>query len=230
VVWIHGGGWLNGTREFTPETVPRLFEMVTDAGFAVASLDYRLAGEAVFPAQLDDVRTATGWLRSNAGQLGIDTDRIAVWGESAGGHLASLLALTAEPPDRPDCAVVFYAPSDLLSIASQTPGAEAMDPFDNPVSRMLGGPPDQLPDAARAASPTTYAHAQAPPMLLVHGDADTSVPIAQSQLLADRLREVGATVVFETVPGADHIFAGHPEPHDMVARAIEFTAQYLGTP
>src|SRR6478736_9837153 len=101
VVWIHGGAWLSGDRRYLPETLRpnQLFDALLAAGLAVASVDYRHAREAPFPAQLHDVKAALRYLRAHAGALGIDVTRVGAWGESAGGHLAALLALTAARTD-----------------------------------------------------------------------------------------------------------------------------------
>src|SRR6188768_351395 len=101
VVWIHGGAWLSGDRRYLPETLrpDQLFDALLAAGLAVATVDYRLAREAPFPAQLHDVKAALRYLRAFAAELGVDAGRAGVWGESAGGHLAALLALTAGRPD-----------------------------------------------------------------------------------------------------------------------------------
>jgi acetyl esterase/lipase len=232
VVWIHGGGWLTGTRRHTPETYPQMFVQLCDAGFAVATLDYRHSAEAVFPAQLEDVTAGLDWVMAHAAEFGVDASRLALWGESAGGHLATLLALTS-PPDLVKCAVPFYAPSDLTTLRAQTlavPDRREPPPPEpeSPEALLIGGPPTLIPEKARAASPITYAHPGAPPMLLLHGTADQVVPYQQSEELAARLAALGADVALEPVPGADHIFAGHPDPTALIARAIEFTAHQLG--
>ena len=99
VIWIHGGAWLFGTRQTTPDYWPAgfLFQAAIDAGLAVASIDYRHSREAPFPAQLHDAKAAIRYLRRFAGELGLDPERFGVWGESAGGHLAALVALVDDP-------------------------------------------------------------------------------------------------------------------------------------
>ncbi|MGW7072241.1 alpha/beta hydrolase fold domain-containing protein [Streptomyces sp. NPDC054855] len=206
VLFVHGGAWRRGrrddmgprTRDWTPGPLAR----IAAAGFAVACADYRLSGEAQFPAPLDDLRAALRWLGLRAAELGIDTARTVVWGESAGGHLASLLAL--DPAVGAAGAVIWYAPSDLT-----TPRG----PFDphsatTPEALLLGAAPASVPERARAASPVAQAHRDAPPFLLVHGEQDTMVPATHSEALAARLREAGAAVELRTVPGADHGWYG----------------------
>jgi acetyl esterase/lipase len=208
-----------------------MFPQLVDAGFAVAALDYRHSAEAIFPAQQHDVSAGLDWVIDRADELNVDATRLAVWGESAGGYLASLLALRSVP-GLVKCAVPFYAPSNFLTMRAQVlanpdrteepPPAE-----DSPEALLIGATPDADPETARAASPITYAHADAPPMLLLHGAADEVVPYAQSEELAARLSELGADVTLEPVPGAGHIFWGHPDPTQLIARAIEFTAHRL---
>src|SRR4051812_2613946 len=128
VLWIHGGAWRFGTnkRESPQLAYGRIGERILAAGYALARATYRLSGEAIFPAQLHDVKAAIRWLRHHAAGLGLDPGRFAVWGESAGGHLASLAALTAGDPalaghegivgvsDAVQAAIAWYAPSNLL--------------------------------------------------------------------------------------------------------------------
>lgn len=228
VVWIHGGAWLFGDRRYLPELWPtgELLSALIDRGYAVATIDYRHAKEAVFPAQLHDAKAAVRYLRHFADELGIDPDRLAVWGESAGGHLAALVGLVSGRPDLEgvdgvpgsDSAVAavvdWYGVSDVrtmpaLSAALATMAGEEAPAArgDEPIDLMLAGALDPAA-AARELSPVCHVSATAPPFLLVHGDADGLVPIAQSEQLRDRLLEAGADVTFHTVPGADHVFIG----------------------
>ncbi len=230
VLFLHGGGWRLGSRHSAgPSFVgSRPFEQLAAAGIAVASVDYRLSGEAVWPAQLHDVKAAVRWLRSRAEDLGVDPDRIAAWGESAGGHLAALLGLTGPELDgevgvtgAPStvCAVVaWYPPTHLASVPA--------DPAD-PTTRealLLGAAPADVPELAAQASPVTHAGPAAPPFLLLHGDADRLVPPRQSELLATTLTDVQ----FETLTGADHMWLGSPDAAAAaLARTTAFLTQHL---
>src|SRR3954454_2386521 len=137
VVWIHGGAWWEGDRRFPPGNWGRedhWFRMLTASGMAVATIDYRLAGESRYPAQLADAQAAIRFLRHQAGPLGIDPNRIGVSGESAGGHLAALVALTGDSPVAPTdrsvvgpsstvaAAVPMYPVTDLLAFGPDNPG------------------------------------------------------------------------------------------------------------
>ena len=237
VLFLHGGGWRMGSRHLAGPAFagahPTVFEQVAAGGIAVASADYRLSGEAQWPAQLHDAKAAVRWLRARAGELGIDGDRIAAWGESAGGHLAELLGLTADdpalegglgvtgPPSRVSAVVAWYAPSDLRAMATDT-GADPMDP-DTREARLLGAPPAAVPDTAAQASPVTHVSPGAPPFLLLHGAADRLVPCVQSERFHYALQAAGVAAELTVYPGADHMWAGPP---GTAQRALE---QTIGT-
>ncbi|WP_251059398.1 MULTISPECIES: alpha/beta hydrolase [unclassified Streptomyces] len=248
VVWIHGGGWLDGDRRYPPPTVPAalLHGSVLAAGLALVSIDYRHSLEAPFPAQLHDVKAAIRYVRAFAGILGIDPERIAVWGESAGGHLAALAGLVG--PGSPDgealegahgvgagdtgvlAVVDWYGVSDLAALAEHPmppmpPGVEFPDPY----TSLLGGTEADRPALARAASPVTYAAGyNPPPFLLIHGTQDGLVPYSQSEALAESLAGAGGEVTLRPVEGADHIFLGSPDIPRIVAESVAFLARHLG--
>ncbi|MEU1042959.1 alpha/beta hydrolase fold domain-containing protein [Streptomyces sp. NPDC005551] len=216
VVFVHGGAWRTGLRDDVGprfrDWVPGPFARLVRAGYAVACPDYRLSGEAVHPAQLDDITSALRWLHLRSGELGLDTGRTVVWGESAGGHLAALAALTAE--GHPGTATlrgcaVWYAPSDLTRLAEDHPAGryEATDPttFE---ALLIGSALADDPAAARAASPARRVTAGAPPFLVLHGTADTIVPFAQSERLVAALREAGVQADFRPVEGGEHLWVG----------------------
>ncbi|MBC6460667.1 alpha/beta hydrolase [Actinomadura sp. HBU206391] len=245
VIWIHGGAWLEGSnKHFSPAIAPgRIDDRLLDAGFAVALITYRFSGEAPFPAQLVDVKAAIRWLRHNAGELGLDPMRFAVWGESAGGHLASLACLTPgtrspgsrdDEPDGSDAVqagVVWYGPSNLLTMQAQSHPAATIDHDhpQSPESLLLGGPVPARPDEARRASPVNFVTPAAPPMLLVHGVEDVLVPAAQSEELYDALNAVGADVALRLVPNADHCFVG-ADLGPLVEDAVEFLRWSFSSP
>ncbi|MEV7172500.1 alpha/beta hydrolase [Streptomyces sp. NPDC093224] len=246
VVWIHGGGWLDGDRRYPPPTVPAelLHGSVLAAGLALVSVDYRHSLEAPFPAQLHDVKAAIRYVRAFAGELGIDPDRIGVWGESAGGHLAALAGLVGPDAsglegtegvgsgDTGVLAVVdWYGVSDLVSLAGHPmpalpPGVEFPDPY----VALLGASVADRPDLARAASPVTHAAgSNPPPFLLVHGTRDGLVPYSQSEALAAALEAAGGEVALRPVDGADHIFLGAPDITPIVHESVAFLAANLAS-
>ncbi|MGK5114145.1 MULTISPECIES: alpha/beta hydrolase fold domain-containing protein [unclassified Geodermatophilus] len=240
VVFLHGGGWRLGSRRAAGPAFPgsTLFEQVAAAGIAVASVDYRLSGEAVWPAQLHDAKAAVRWLRARAGELGVDGDRVAAWGESAGGHLAVLLGLTAGdallegelgltgPSSAVAAVAAWYPPTDLAGLPSDA-GADPTDPATRE-AQLLGAPAVTVPDIAAQASPVTHVSAAAPPSLLLHGEADRLIPCVQSERLAGALRAAGADVELHTYPGADHMWLGAPDAaRDAADRTIAFLQHHL---
>ncbi|MEP6562523.1 MAG: alpha/beta hydrolase [Nakamurella sp.] len=253
VVWIHGGAWMLGDRRYLPETLRpnQLFDELLAAGLAVATIDYRHAAEAAFPAQLHDAKAAVRYLRAHADVLGLDVSRIGVWGESAGGHLAALIGLTAPhsvregvdlegvdlegtvgvvgPSSAVDVVVDWYGVSDLTTQPRMTPPPEVAALL--PPELLL--PPEDLllvglDDAARAAaSPLVHVTADAPPFLLVHGTADWLVPYAQSETLATALEAAGVPVELVPVEGADHIVLGCADIDAVVRLSVDYLANTL---
>src|SRR4051794_23660975 len=145
----------------------------------MASMDYRLSGVAPFPAQLEDVRAAVRWLRANGAEYGVDTTSIALWGSSAGGHLAALAATTPhDPGDRVQAVVDGYGPTDFSRADAQgLPGGISHAAPDSPESELLGLPlPTAGAELLRATNPIAHITGAAPPFLILHGTADDLVP------------------------------------------------------
>lgn len=220
VIWIHGGAWVSGSKNATRAPA------VLGSGYVVASVDYRLAQVAPFPAQIHDCKAAVRFLRARADEFGIDADRIGVWGSSAGGHLAALLATSGDVSElegtvgdhldvssRVQAACDFYGPSDLVALVDETGIVGALA-----VGRLLGGPFVEREDLARLASPTTHVDFSDPPFLIVHGDADEIVPWDQSVRLHRVLAEAGVDASLWIVGRAGH--GGFPSIVDDVVRAF----------
>lgn len=197
VVWIHGETWRTGTKDDCPIT------WLTGEGYAVASLGYRLSSEATFPAQLDDCLAGLATIERDAEIWGIDRDRICVAGSAAGGHLAALVGLwneAAADQPLPHVAAVgaFAAPTHLTSLGP------AHDRSGSPASLLVGGPLPEFREAAQRASPLAHVAPDSPPVLLVHGRADTVVPPEQSVRLDAALRAAGGSSHLVMLDGVGH--------------------------
>jgi len=236
VVHVHGGGWRRGTR---PDPLPALgggfYQGLAASRIAVAAVDYRLSGEARYPAAVDDVRAAVAWVGSALPGYGVLPGPLVLWGDSAGGHLALLAALTGTGLDNTgldntgvdnrgvDGVVAWFPVTDLTTVG---------DPGD-PETRealFLGAPPSLVPDLAREASPLTHVHAGAPPVLLMHGDSDALVPADQSIRFAAALTAAGGTATLELVPGASHFWDGAADVPGIVARSAGFVRSLAPAP
>jgi acetyl esterase/lipase len=206
VVYLHGGGWESGDRRMALQ--PWLNPLLAGHGFVAVSVTYRLTDEAPFPAQIHDVKAAIRWLRAHAGEYGVDPARIGVWGDSAGAHLASLLALTDRVAALDGgCGTPGVSSAVQAVVARCTPTDFTDSPWveASPVLRKLfGGRPGAQGELRRLASPVCHAHPQAPPFLLVHGTEDELVPYRQATRLAEALRGHGTEVHLHTVPGGYH--------------------------
>ncbi|PFO06283.1 esterase [Bacillus sp. AFS076308] len=229
IVWLHGGGWRIGDRKLGPEFKVRFAER----GYAMASIEYRLSGEAIFPAQIHDVKAAIRWLRSVANEYGLDSKHIGLWGSSAGGHLAALAGTTGsgrledlklgnwEYFSDVQAVVDGYGPTDFLqmeeydnSTAASSDDPESIrlnavqrhtDP-DSPESQLLGAPIQTVPNLVREANPITYIDENIPPFLILHGLSDTAVPVHQSELLYQALIEHGNEAALCLIEGMGHAF------------------------
>ncbi|MCX6544527.1 MAG: alpha/beta hydrolase [Acidobacteria bacterium] len=227
VVWIHGGEFQKGSKA---QNVPL---WLLDEGYSVASINYRLSRQAVFPAQIEDCKAAVRWLRANAGQYGIDGERIAAWGESAGGHLAALLGTAGGAnafdvgdhlgvSSRVAVVIDFFGPTDFLQMdAHRLPGGLEHDSPDSPESRVIGGPIRENVEKVALANPVEYVSAEAPPFLIVHGDSDRLVPHHQSEMLAHALKAAGVPVTFYTVKGGGHGRFSDPAVPSLIRQFLE---------
>ena len=231
IVYIHGGAFRLGSKAQLPAV------SYLEKGYAVASLGYRFSQHAIFPAQLEDVKAAVRWLRANAGEYGIDPDRFAAWGQSAGSYLAILLGVTdgvtefevGENLDVSSAVQVVidnYGPTDFAQMdAHRLPDGQLHDPADSPESQLIGGALQENLEAVARANPITYVSAGDAPMLVVHGDADPLVPHHQSEILVEALEAVGVEVEFYTVAGGGHGRFTDPKVGELTEMALE---KYLG--
>jgi acetyl esterase/lipase len=229
VIWIHGGGWRKGSKSGAGPAIECL-----QHGYAVASVEYRLSGEAIFPAAIEDCKAAVSFLRLHAKKYNLDPDRFGVWGSSAGGHLVALLGTTSDVDDfdthpvtgqadaRVQAVCNWFGPTDFLRM-NDFPSTIDHDRADSPESKFIGGPIQQNQAKVRQANPITYVSPSDPPMLLVHGDQDALVAFNQSELLHQALTAAGVDSTLEKVSGGDHGFRrGTPSRAELVRRSIEF--------
>ena len=206
-VYMHGGAWESGSKE---DGIPAIC-YYAQHGFIAASIGYRLSGEAQYPTQIEDCKCAVRFLRANAAEYGIDPQRIGAMGVSSGGHVAALLALTGDKGPftakggwenvSSEVAAVcdLFGVSDFLQMPKKHI-PEAM----SATARFLGGTIDEVPARYIEASPVNYVHAGAPSFLLIHGDADSLVPMQQSEILRDVLKKAGVETTLHIVKGAAH--------------------------
>ncbi len=237
VVMIHGGGWHRGGR--FQMGLSRWAGYLAGGGMAVISIDYRLAPETQYPDSFQDCLDAIDWAVDHAGELGIDPDRIGLWGDSAGGHLALLVATSQTRPDfsgpglrnggeRLRTAVAWYPPTDLLDLHKSEKRARSGP---TTTGAFVGADPDDDPARWDEVSPQSQAHAQAPPSLILQGTRDLLVPHRQATRYADRLQALGAPHELHIVENAPHGFdrvAPGEEALTLIARSRSYLQEHLG--
>jgi acetyl esterase/lipase len=242
VIMVHGGGWVFGSRR---RQAPNLHAhnvvgRIVDAGYALAIIDYRLAREAKFPAQILDVRAAVRWLRVHAAGFNIDPTRFALWGESAGAHLVTMAAFATKDPeattgeshdvsDDVQAIVEWYGPANMADLlpaeASATVAAGSQETVygsEHPVVVAV----TNSRWSAEEMSPLTYVRADLPPIFIAHGRDDVQVPVEQSHKLVAALQQAGANVTYKETDG-DHVFVGSTEFDAVIDDSIAFLATAL---
>jgi alpha-L-fucosidase 2 len=211
VLWIHGGGWSGGTHHDMQRPM-----MLAAHGYLVLSVEYRLVGESIWPAQIEDCKLAVRWLRANAARYQVNPDRIGCWGESSGGHLAALMGVTGERPElegaggsagtssRVQAVVDFCGPTDVKGRSDIT-------------RKMAGGTYEEKPEVFKQMSPLANVTPKAAPFLIVQGDKDETVALFHAQLMTEALKQAKVPVELIVVKGGGHNFAvaaapGGPSP------------------
>ena len=222
ILYLHSGAWITGDRLGGPVI------RQASRGYAVASIDYRLAPQYTWPAQIEDCKTAVRWLRANAARYRLDPNRIGVFGTSAGGHLAAMLGTTSNHPEfeamelgnpqfssAVSAVVDLYGPTDLLQLQDQSlhcyPGLNGNEYY-MPPSLLLGCPVQECKDKAATANPITYVSAGDPPFLIMQGMLDCLVPWKQSQILYDALKQNGVDATLVLLPTAQHADSQFQQP------------------
>jgi acetyl esterase/lipase len=224
IVWIHGGGWRGGSKDYCP---PLLWSR---KGYAVASVNYRLSQVAKFPAQIEDCKAAVRWLRDHAKKYRIDPDHMAVWGGSAGGHLASLVGTAGDvaaweeghqaSSSQVEAVIDWYGRADLTPVSKDSAYA------DSPSAFLLGGSGSGVAELAREASPILHVSQDDPPFLIMHGEMDKVVPVQQSRAFAEALRKAGVKVNLVVLKRAGHGGSDFLRPEE-VSVIDAFLNQYL---
>lgn len=224
VVWVHGGGWAGGEKGDINNTeikIDQFRDLLLDNGYAIAAVEYRLMPKVKFPVPMQDVAAAVRYLKSHSGEYGLDPDRFVLGGDSAGGHLATMTAMTWDKPDlqgtlgvtegdtKVRAIVDYYAIFDLTKRTEDQqngpcqrakPGAESSH------GQLIGADPDSPegePIAAKA-SPMTYVNAQTPPTIIFYGSQDCTTPPAQHERFAEALNAAGVPFEMTRVEGAPH--------------------------
>lgn len=235
VLYVHGGGFVGGIKEIGPwGALPR-------HGIAVVSVEYRLAGEAKFPAAIRDVETALTWLVTAGPQFGLWTDRIALWGSSAGAYLAGGVIVGLAGTDSEEVitarsrvggVVLHYPPVDFGHMLTEWHDRPDLADRLRGSMRALFGVDYAAPSDVPAHTSIVAAVAKAdalPPFHLAHGDADTVVPVSQSVLLYETLRRHGVPAGLQVVPGEEHATAAFSD-WPVVGPAVEFLRAAWGVP
>ncbi len=209
LVWIHGGGWQAGSKDSC-----RLYRE-TQRGYAVASLNYRLSHDAMFPAQIHDCKGAIRWLRANAEKFGYNADRIGVAGSSAGGQLVALLGTSGgvkelegnvggnlDQSSAVQAVCDFYGATNFHTIIKQRKQVKSRP--SSALTKLFGGTVEEKPEIATLASPVTFLDKTDPPFLLIHGGKDNIVPVEQSTSFEKLLKQVNVPVTLLILEEAGH--------------------------
>jgi acetyl esterase/lipase len=215
-IHIHGGGFTGGSKDTLVERVPPY----AARGYVAIAVQYRLAGDAKWPSQIEDVKAAIRWTRANAKSLGVDPERIAVVGHSAGGHLALFAAGT---PNRPEFEGKGGTPgvsTQVVACCAYYPATEITPRPDGTANNLLAAGSDAA--AHRAASPVSYITKDFPPTVIFHGTADTTIPLESSERLFKQLRDAKVPVEFHAIEGVPHVFDSNKEYAEAAAALADF--------
>jgi len=217
ILFLHGGGWRGGSKEQFSRQAAYL---ASKHNFLAVCSEYRFSTEARFPACLLDARSAVEWICARADEYSVDTERLAISGGSAGGHLAALAATTASAPEygsqpvKVALCIPHNAPLNLVSLGQL---GQAL----GPIQERRGGGPDEMPEVYREASPFHRAGPDTPPMLLMHGGGDTLIPCEESVAIHEKLLSLGVHSELEIWPGKGHGWFNHAPDFAAVLQRME---------
>lgn len=231
-VWVHGGAWMRGSKNETLSKNGNLVASLLNEGVAVAAVNYRLSGEAIYPAAPNDINDAINFLVDNSDNLKLSAEHVIIMGRSAGGHLASLLTtsnndnvpfLNVKPRYHVIGMVDFFGPSDLVALRGNS-GKVDHDAPDAAEAQFLGESPLVNEALAREASPTSYIDNETPPFIIFHGLDDGVVPATQSELLSRRLDQFDVPNELFLAKGKRH---GDPvfDTDEFVSKVVNFVRE-----
>jgi len=254
LIWIHGGAWVHGDKG--GEREKNIGENLAKNGYVVVSINYKLGknspgvpsdppvsqdpppsapltvaspqADIPWPQNIADCKSALRYIRKEAAQYGIDPNRIAVGGGSAGGHLCLVLGLSGNSPEMNKLGLYPEQNSKVSCIIDFYGATEFVIP--RRIDIVSGATPEETAKNIKAATPATYLAKDSPPVLVVHGDADQTVSIESSKRLVDAMEKMGIPHQFIIVPGAPHAFDFQPKQMDLRPAVLEFLAKYLGKP
>lgn len=206
-IYFHGGGWSTGSYQESGVS------WLTGHGFAVASVQYRLSGEAKFPAQVHDAKGAIRWLRAHGDEFGFDGERISVVGVSSGGHIAMMAGLASKKwegtvggnlkiPSHVDSIVNYFGASDFI-LRSQTQPS-ATEPPGSVVHKLLGAPVTGNEKLAKDASPAFHVDEDSPPLFVIHGAQDPQVKVDQAYRISEKYQELGCELEIKIFAEGGH--------------------------
>ena len=221
LVWVHGGAWMRGSKEDFPSRNSRLAAALLNEGYALASVDYRLSGEAAFPAPYDDINAAVAFLNAHK-TYPFDRNRVVMAGRSAGAHLAALSGVTGANHFKPKAIVGFFGVYDLILLDHEKDRGKD----GTPEAKFLGEAPAANPKKAAQASPLAYVSAATPPVILLHGTQDTTVPPSQSSAMKAALDKAGVISELHLAQGARHsdpVF----DTEEYVAKVMAFLRRHV---
>jgi len=242
VIMVHGGGFMFGDKADGAGLTG--VDQLLAAGYAVASINYRLSGEAQYPAQIFDAKAAVRFLRANAAQYNLNTDKFGAWGASAGGNLVSLLGTTcgvavlegadlgnASQSSCVQAVVDWFGPIDFLKMQEQFAGTSCSsntNDASSPESKLIGAPIQTVPDKVALTNPMNYITAEDAPFFVENGTADCNIPPVQNKNLAEALSAViGADkVTYVSLEGAGH-GGSQFETSENLKLVIGFLDKYL---